>query len=84
MTVELIPFSKGAHFGMLGDFTLLGFDNGPEGVVFLERSRGGDLTVIDSEQVAEYLEAFERLRELALPVEQSATFIQEAAEQMRS
>jgi transcriptional regulator with XRE-family HTH domain len=86
VTIEVIPFEKGSHFGMRGEFTILGFQDGPEGVLYLEsaRARGGDLTVADSDQIASYLEAFEHLRQLALPVEESAAFIREAAEQMRA
>jgi transcriptional regulator with XRE-family HTH domain len=84
VTVEVIPFEKGAHFGMRGDFILLSFDDGPEGVLYLEsaRARGGDLTVAESDEVAAYLEAFEHLRQLALPGDESAAFIQEIADQM--
>ncbi|MEV0402714.1 helix-turn-helix transcriptional regulator [Actinoallomurus sp. NPDC050550] len=83
VTIELIPFDKGSHFGLLGDFTLLGFDSGPAGVLYLENARGGDLTVADSEQIAAYLEAFDHLRQLALPEEESMAFIEAVAAQMR-
>jgi transcriptional regulator with XRE-family HTH domain len=86
MTVELIPFDKGAHFGMLGEFVLLGFQHGPEGVLFLESSRasGSDLTVAESDHIAAYLEGFERLRNLALSPEESINFIREVADEMRN
>lgn len=82
VTIELIPFEKGSHFGMSGEFTVLGFDAGPAGVLYLENARGGDLTVAESEQIATYLEAFEHLRQLALPEDESIAFIEAAAEQM--
>jgi transcriptional regulator with XRE-family HTH domain len=84
VTIELIPFEKGSHFGMLGEFTVLGFETGPEGVVFLENARGGDLTVAESDQVATYLDAFEHLRQLALPEEETFAFIEAVADQMRA
>jgi transcriptional regulator with XRE-family HTH domain len=85
MTVELIPFEKGAHFGTLGEFVLLGFQHGPEGVLFLEGggARRGDLTVAESDLIAAYLEGFERLRKIALSAEESADFIREVADEMR-
>lgn len=82
VTIELIRFDKGSHFGMRGEFTILGFDSGPAGVLYLENARGGDLTVADSEQIAAYLEAFDHLRQLALPEEESVAFIEAAAAQM--
>ncbi len=82
ITIELIPFDKGSHFGMMGEFTVLGFENGPAGVLFLENARGGDLTVADSEQIASYLEAFEHLRKLALTEDESMAFIKKAMDEM--
>ncbi|WP_433182219.1 helix-turn-helix domain-containing protein [Actinoallomurus sp. CA-150999] len=82
VTIELIPFDKGSHFGMLGEFTVLGFDTGPAGVLYLENARGGDLTVAESEQIAAYLEAFDHLRQLALPEDESIAFIEAAAAKM--
>jgi transcriptional regulator with XRE-family HTH domain len=85
ITVELIPFKKGAHFGTLGEFVLLGFQHGPEGVLFLENggARAGDLTVADSDLIAAYLESFEHLRKIALSAEESVDFIREVADEMR-
>jgi hypothetical protein len=85
VTIEVIPFEKGSHFGMRGEFEVLGFEDGPEGVLYLEsgRTRGSDLTVADSDQIAAYLEAFEHLRQLALSEEESAAFIRAASEQMK-
>lgn len=82
-TIEIIPFSKGSHFGMRGAFTLLEFDIGLNTVLYLEnsRARGGEMTA-DAGDVAGYLEAFEHLRELALSPEESIAFIRTAAEEM--
>jgi transcriptional regulator with XRE-family HTH domain len=85
VTVEVVPFERGSHFGMRGEFTILGFHSGPETVLYLEsaRARGGDLTVDDSAQIAAYLEAFEHLRQLALSEDESAAFIDAVATRMR-
>jgi transcriptional regulator with XRE-family HTH domain len=82
ITIELIPFEKGSHFGLRGEFTVLSFENGPAGVLYLENAQGSDLTVADSDQIAAYLEAFEHLRELALSENETAAFIKDAAAQM--
>jgi transcriptional regulator with XRE-family HTH domain len=85
MTVKLIPFEKGAYFGSLGEFVLLSFQHGPEGVLFLESggAGGGDSTVTESDTIATYLEGFERLRKIALSAEESVNFIREVANEMR-
>lgn len=82
-TIEVIPFSKGSHFGLRGPFTLLEFDMGLNTVLFLENSRasGGEVTSAAAD-VATYLEAFEHLRELTLSPDESVAFIREAAEAM--
>jgi transcriptional regulator with XRE-family HTH domain len=82
ITIELIPFDKGSHFGMRGEFTVLGFDNGPAGVLYLENARDKGLTVAESDQIASYLEAFDHLRQLALSEEESFAFIETAVTQM--
>ncbi|WP_329256059.1 MULTISPECIES: helix-turn-helix transcriptional regulator [Actinoallomurus] len=82
ITIELIPFEKGAHFGMRGEFTVLGFEMGPPGVLYLENTQRS-VTVTDSEEVAEYLEAFDHLRQLALREDETIEFIKAAAAQMK-
>jgi transcriptional regulator with XRE-family HTH domain len=81
ITLELIPFDKGAHFGMRGEFTVLGFETDPLGVLYLENTQR-PTTVTDSGEVAEYLEAFEHLRQLALREDETIAFIKEAAARM--
>jgi transcriptional regulator with XRE-family HTH domain len=81
ITIELIPFEKGAHFGMRGEFTVLGFETGPAGVLYLENMQR-PVTVTESDEVASYLEAFDHLRQLALREDESITFIKAAAAQM--
>ncbi|GAB2801199.1 helix-turn-helix transcriptional regulator [Actinoallomurus bryophytorum] len=83
ITIELIPFERGSHFGMRGEFTILGFESGPAGVLFLENAQGPDLTVADSDQIASYLEAFDHLRQLALTEPESTTFIEAATDRMK-
>lgn len=45
ITIRIIPFDAGPHFGMLGPFTLLSFDNGLDDVLYMENARGGDLMI---------------------------------------
>src|SRR3569833_1467824 len=84
ITIELIPFDKGAHFGMRGEFTVLGFETEqPAGVLYLENMQR-PTTVMDSEEVATYLEAFDHLRQLALRADETIAFIKNAADGMRA
>jgi transcriptional regulator with XRE-family HTH domain len=84
ITVELIPFSQGAHFGMRGEFTVLGFEGtAPAGVVYLENMQR-PVTVTDSEEVASYLEAFDHLRQLTLREDETIRFINSVAQEMQA
>lgn len=66
VTIEVVPFTKGAHPGMQGPFLILEFtDERDEDVLFLENSRGDIVTRDEKEEIAPYREAFAKLRELA-------------------
>ncbi|MFI0355889.1 helix-turn-helix domain-containing protein [Actinomadura sp. 9N407] len=84
ITIEIIPFSQGAHFGLMGEFTLLDFDDARLGdVLFLENAGGWDLTVADRDtRTTDYRIAFENLRQLAIPAEETGAFIEEIVESM--
>jgi transcriptional regulator with XRE-family HTH domain len=82
LTVRLIPFLAGAHAGSPGPFTLLEFDGVPN-ILYLEADRD-DLTMVPSDdaRVSDYHKKFELLLERALTEEESAVFIEDAAEEM--
>lgn len=85
ITIEIIRFDAGAHFGLTGPFTLLGFDNELGDVLYLEGARTGNLVLADpasAERIADYHEAFEELRRISLGPEASRDFIIEVAEEM--
>jgi hypothetical protein len=85
ITVEVITFETGAHFGLKGPFIILQFDSELGDVLYMESTRRGDLTRGDpasAEEITSYREAFERLRELSLGRERSAQLIREVAEEM--
>ena len=98
ITIRVIPFTKGPHFGMRGPFTILGFDVGLEDVVYLESARRGDLLIggadgetvtgqggapIDLiEEIAKYRSGFARLGEIALEPEASRKLIEQVAYEM--
>jgi len=85
VTIEVIPFEAGAHFGMQGPFALLAFDGELGDVLYLESVRRGDLTLADqasSPLITRYHEAFEQLRQISLGPEESIKLIKQVAEEM--
>lgn len=82
VTVRVIPFSKGAHVGLSGPFTLLEFDGGLPDVLYLDTGREIINMLTSDDRVSEYADRFEQLLESALPAEESLEFIRAAAEEM--
>jgi len=75
ISIQIISFTRGAHPGMLGNFILLEFaDPNFDDLVHLE---GVNQTTIrdDTELIAEYLDKFAQLQELALSQEESNEFL---------
>ncbi|MEU9888273.1 helix-turn-helix transcriptional regulator [Sphaerisporangium sp. NPDC051011] len=61
-TIQVIPFSLGAHPGMIGPFSLLGFPQPTDlDIVYME-TIAGNLYVEESGEVARYVTAFDHLR----------------------
>jgi transcriptional regulator with XRE-family HTH domain len=75
VSVQIVPFSAGAHPGLRGPFIFLRLDQTDEDLLFLESVSGDQLIRDDPEQIARYTAHFERLRELALPDEQGNALI---------
>jgi hypothetical protein len=85
VTIEVIPFTAGAHTGLKGPFSLLEFDGELGDVLYMESPRRGDLTLADPASmplVTSYHEAFERLREISLGPEASVSLISDVADEM--
>jgi transcriptional regulator with XRE-family HTH domain len=82
LTVRIIPFSKGAHAGLSGPFTLLEFDGGLPDVLYLDTGKEAINMLTSDDRVSEYADAFESLLKVALPADESLAFIRAAAEEM--
>ena len=54
ITVRVIPFSKGAHAGLPGPFTLLEFDGGLPDLLYLDAGREAINMVSSDDKVSEY------------------------------
>lgn len=74
VTVQVVPYSAGAHSGHIGNFHILDFPN-PEdpGVVFLENRCGG-LYLEENDELDEYRRVVSELASLALDVETTKDF----------
>lgn len=92
VTIRVIPFSRGPHFGLKGPFILLGFDAALDDVLYMESARGGDTLITGGsdqiygpgvtavpnpgEMVADYEEGYNSLMELALDPDESLKFLE--------
>lgn len=73
--VQILPFTRGAHPGMAGNFILLEFeDPNLDDLVHLESINAITIRE-DTELIARYLDRFEQLQQLALTSEQSLEFL---------
>jgi transcriptional regulator with XRE-family HTH domain len=84
ITIQVIPFTRGAHPGMAGNFILLEFsDPSLDDLVHLESIN--QITIRDdAELIAQYLDRFQKLQDLALNPEESVRFINELIRDMPS
>jgi hypothetical protein len=74
VTVQVLPFSAGAHRGMFGAFTALRFPEEPMNTVYLELDRAALYLEAPSE-IARYATIFERLAGLALDADGTAKLL---------
>jgi transcriptional regulator with XRE-family HTH domain len=65
ITIEVVPFSAGAHPGMKGPFVIMEFPEYDEDVLYLENSRGDMISRDKQEDLVIFRESFEQLRLLA-------------------
>jgi hypothetical protein len=82
VTIQVMPFSGGAHSAMDGSFNILGFpDPVDPQVVYIEYQTGA-LYLEKREEVDRYKLIFDHLRAAALPVDASRALIRRSAEEM--
>jgi transcriptional regulator with XRE-family HTH domain len=82
VTIQILPFSVGAHVAMDGSFTILGYDEPADpDVVFAENAAGG-LFLEKEEELQRYHFIFDHLQASALSPAESATFIAARAEEL--
>ncbi|MBM9506914.1 transcriptional regulator [Streptomyces sp. KK5PA1] len=82
-TIQVVPYSVGAHPGTAGSFIVVGFaEPGEIDVVYME-TIGGNLSVDKTEEVQHYATAFDHLRAVALSPDDSRAMLFEAANMLR-
>ncbi|MEU4686583.1 helix-turn-helix domain-containing protein [Streptomyces xinghaiensis] len=80
ITIQILPFSVGAHQGLLGPYTLFEFsEDGMPDSVYLENARGDSYASNDPEITGRYLEGFWALEDQALKEDMSTVLRQVAA-----
>ena len=83
VTVEVVPFSAGAHPGLQGSFVIQEFpDPADDDVLYLESPQGEVISRDDPDLILHYREVFEDLRHLSLGPEGSLTFLDKLADDM--
>jgi transcriptional regulator with XRE-family HTH domain len=75
ITIQIIPFDRGAHSGMAGNFILLEFSD-PSLDDLIHREDADSITIRDDiELIGQYVDRFEKLQELALSPKESIDFL---------
>lgn len=79
ITLQIIPFSAGAHPGMPGSFSILGFPEVSDRDAVYTDNLGNALFLETEADVARYSQTFEHLRAVALSPDDSTRLIMAAA-----
>jgi transcriptional regulator with XRE-family HTH domain len=82
VTLQVLPFSSGAHPALMGPFTILEFpERGDPDVVYFD-SWGGPVYLEKDKEVRTCTEAFDRLRAAALSPVDSASLAEQVAREL--
>lgn len=83
VTIQVLPFSVGAHAGLGSTFSILGFpDSGDHDVVYIEEA-AGSLYIERPSEIRRYRVKLDHLMALALSPEESLEMISTIAEEMK-
>ncbi|MFL6054216.1 MAG: Scr1 family TA system antitoxin-like transcriptional regulator [Actinoallomurus sp.] len=80
VTMQIVPSSTGAYPGLMGAFTILGFDDGPD-LVYTEGHVGGQL-IADWATVREYTLRYDLIRGAAISADDSLKLLYEVLESL--
>jgi hypothetical protein len=84
VTVQVIPFSMGAHPGVSGQYAILEFPDAADSTVVYIEGVTSDLYLEKAQDVSKYSVMYEHLRAQALNVEQTREFIAKVAKDYAS
>ncbi|MFJ2587783.1 helix-turn-helix domain-containing protein [Streptomyces sp. NPDC087538] len=83
ITVQVLPFSRGAHPGMFGPYLLLGFPRVSALDLVLTETPTGNIWMERESEVAQYRDLFDDARTSALPPTESLGLIRRIAKEHR-
>lgn len=75
VSIQIMPFSAGAHVGLIGSFTLLGLQDSGEDLLFLEGAGGDIVNRDDQDMIDAFTTHFGTLSSQALPENETAALI---------
>ncbi len=81
VTLQVLPFSVGAHAAMIGAFVILGFPDPDRPVVYLETDTRS-LYLEEAAELDRYMLVFDHLRAAALSRAESAAFVSQARREL--
>jgi transcriptional regulator with XRE-family HTH domain len=83
ITVQVLPYSKGAHTALTGAFTILDFPDPTEPAVVYVDSPGGNLYLQKAKDTRRFDQSHSRLRGMALDEAESARFMKTVLKEMK-
>ncbi|MCY0940277.1 helix-turn-helix domain-containing protein [Streptomyces antarcticus] len=83
ITVQVLPFSRGAHSGMFGPYLLMSFPRIAAQSLVLTETPTGNIWMEQESEVARYRELFDDARTSALPPTESLGLIRRIAKEHR-
>ncbi|MEU8272254.1 helix-turn-helix transcriptional regulator [Sphaerisporangium sp. NPDC049002] len=75
VTIQILPFAKGAHVGLIGPFSIIEFPDVTDSDVVYAESPAGNLYVEKPKDVRRYTLVFDHLRAAALPPDESVALL---------
>jgi transcriptional regulator with XRE-family HTH domain len=83
ITIQIVPFGAGAHYGMGGPFVVLEFDDPTtDNLLFVENERGDLVNRDDVEEIQKRLESFWDLEEIASEIGSLDAMLDDAIKQL--
>ncbi|WP_424530356.1 helix-turn-helix domain-containing protein [Sphaerisporangium viridialbum] len=83
VTIQILPFAKGAHVGLIGPFSIIEFPDVSDPDVVYAESPAGNLYVEKPREVRRYTLVFDHLRAAALPPDESVAVLAAAMKAIR-